>query len=185
MGFIQMPDLGINPQLVQKPRSAHTEHNILSDAPQRIVVVKPVGDRPRELVIFINIGSQEKHWNGPENIAGEVQRLHPHLVTVHRHREADPCILQEAVWLFAELHRQLSILTAHLIVITIGPQQPDSRQILLQLSRRAHVGAGKEAEAAGVNLETLVNGELAREIDGAFREFRVDLIAMGEGCWQE
>ena len=60
-------------------------------------------------------------------------------MTVDLHGKADAGVLQEGVFLFAKLNRKLAILTAGLIVISVGPQNADAAEVLFQIRRRPHV----------------------------------------------
>lgn len=106
-------------------------------------------------------------------------------MSVDLHREADASVLKEGIFFFAKLNRKLAILTTGLIVITVGPQNADAAEVLFQVGRRAHVGSGKEAEAAGVNFETLIDRKFTGEVDRTFRILWVDLIVVGKWLGQK
>ena len=55
----------------------------------------------------------------------------------------------------------------------------------LEVRGGAHVGAGEETQAAGINLEALVDREFAGEINGALGVFRGDFVVVGERFWEK
>ena len=94
--------------------------------------------------------------------------------------EADAGVLEEGVFLFAELDGELAVLAAGLVVVAVSPEDADAAEVLAEVGGRTHVRTGEETEAAGVDFETLVDGEFAGEINGAFGVFGGDFVVVGE-----
>ena len=149
------------------------------------MIVETVGDRAGERVVFLHVGAEEEHRHGAKDFAGQEHCLHPHLVAVDRHREADAGVLQEGVLLFPELDRQLTVFAAGLVIIAVGPINTDTAEVLSLVGGGTHVRTGEETEAARVDLETLVDRKFAGEIDSGLRILRRNLVAVGERLGQE
>ena len=131
VGFVEMPDFGIHAEFVEQARAAGTEDDVLGDAAEVVVIVKPVGDGAGEAVVFLDVGAQEKHRHRAENVAGQEHRLDPHRVAVDGDGETDAGVLEEGVFLFPELHGELAILAAGLVVVAVGPEDADAAEVLL------------------------------------------------------
>ena len=56
VGFVEMPDFGIDPELIEQPRAARAEYEVLGDAAQRVVVVEAVRNRSGKSVVFLDVG---------------------------------------------------------------------------------------------------------------------------------
>jgi len=180
MRFIEVPDLGIHPELFEQACGSGAEHDVLGDPAEMIVIVKAVRDGTGKRVVFLHIRAEEKHRHRAENIARQEHRLHPYRVAMDRHGETDAGVLQERVFLLAELNRQLAVLTARLVVVAVGPEDADAAEVLLQIRRRAHVRSGQEAKAAGIDFETLVDAIFAGDVNGALGVLRIDFVMVGE-----
>jgi len=161
VGLIEVPDVRLGAELVQQAGATRAEDDVLGDAAKVVLIIEPVGDGPRESVIFLYIGAEEKHRDRVENISGEEHRLDPDIMAVDGNGEADAGVLEEGVFLFTKLHGQLAILAAGLIVVAVSPKDADAAEVLLKGGSGLHVGASEEAEAAGVNFKTLIDSELA------------------------
>ena len=176
--FVEVPDFRINTELVEQTRATRAEDDVLRDAAAVILIVKTMRDLARERIVFLNVGAQEEHRHGAENVARKVHRLDPHRMTVNQHSEANAGVLQEGVFFFAELNGELTILTAGLIIVTVGPKDADAAEVLFQVGRCAHVGSGQKAESTGVNFEALIDRKLAGKIHRALGVLRIDLVAV-------
>ena len=130
VGFVEVPDFRIDAEFIEQSRAAGTENDVLGDAAEVVLIVEAVGDRAGERVVFLHVGAQEKHRHRAEHIAGKEHRLHPDRVAVDGHGETDPGVLQERVFLFAELDGQLAVLAAGLVVVAVGPEDADAAEVL-------------------------------------------------------
>jgi hypothetical protein len=84
-----------------------------------------------------------------------------------------------------DLDGKFAVFAAGLVIVAVSPEDADAAEVLLDIRGRAHVRAGKEAEAARVDFEALVDGEFAGKIDGAFCVFRRDVVGMSERFGQK
>jgi hypothetical protein len=101
-------------------------------------------------------------------------------MTMDGHDIADACVLKERVGFFAKLNRKLSILSTDLVVVAVAPEDTDSGEVLLQFRSGSHVGTCEETEAAGIDFEALINGELTGKINSTLGELFVDFVPMGK-----
>ena len=185
VGLVEVPDGRIHPQLIKQARASRPQNDVLCDAAQMVVIVESMRDCTGQRVIFLDIRAEKKHRHRVENIARQKHRLHPYGVTVNRDDKTNPCVLQKGIFFPPELDGQLAILTSRLVVVTVGPENADSTQVLAQVRRRAHVRTRQKAKPARVNLETLVDGKLARKIDRALRVFRGDFVWVSKRFWEK
>src|SRR4051812_23859324 len=66
-------------QFVEQLSATYPQQDRLSDAGSRIGVVQVVRNGARDIVIFGNVGGQEKHRSRTESIGMEEVSLHKHL----------------------------------------------------------------------------------------------------------
>ena len=183
VSFVQVPNFWVHAEFIQQPRATRSEDDVLRDAPEIIMIVEAVGDRTGETVVFLDIGAEEEHRHRVENVAREKHGFHPHRMSVDGNGEANAGILQERIFLLLELHGKFALFPARLIVVAVGPENSDPAKVLTQRRGGAHVRARKKTESSGIDLEALVDRELAREIDRAFRILGRDVVVVGEGLW--
>ena len=96
--------------------------------------------------------------------------------------QANPCFptIFSFIDLFLEtyLHRLVGI--AALVVITVLPQDADAGEVLPELVGAAHMRASQETEAAGIYLQTLIDGEFHGKISHAFFKTGVYFVRRGK-----
>ena len=70
------------------------------------------------------------------------------------------------------------MITTCLIVVSISPEDTDTDSILLQVVDASHVRARKEAKAAGVNFQGLINSKFRAEVSNALLVIWIDVVGM-------
>ena len=153
MGFVQVVDFRFNAQFVKEAGAALAEQHVLGDAGEAVGVVQAAGNVAAFLVVFLQVRGKEEHGGGAEGFRIQEVGLHPDGRAADVNEEFDVVVFQERVVLAHVLRGHGTVFRPDLVVVAVAPQDADAYEVLPQVVRAAHVGAGQVAQAAGVDFE--------------------------------
>ena len=133
--------------------AALAEQHVLGDAGEAVGVVQAAGNVAAFLVVFLQVRGKEEHGGGAEGFRIQEVGLHPDGRAADVNEEFDVVVFQERVVLAHVLRGHGTVFRPDLVVVAVAPQDADAYEVLPQVVRAAHVGAGQVAQAAGVDFE--------------------------------
>ena len=180
VSLVQVDNIRFVTQLFQQFDASASQYDGGGYFGLRIGIVQTERRRTPQEVIFFQVCGEKEQGGGAEYLRIQIVCFYPDRGMVDIQRELDTRIGEEFIDLFLEtyLHRLVGI--AALVVITVLPQDADAGEVLPELVGAAHMRASQETEAAGIYLQTLIDGEFHGKISHAFFKTGVYFVRRGK-----
>src|SRR3569832_1913881 len=169
VAFVDVPDGRLEAERAQRAYAADAEHDLLLDARVDVAAVQLIGDGAVDVVVLRHVAV--------EQIKADVAGLRlPHLEQHKPNNDGDKHVQLLTVAVVRGLHRQLieiggrvvgdlfAVAVEGLREITLAIEHAHGDERNAEVARRLAVIAREDAEAAGVDGQTLVQAEFRAEI---------------------
>src|SRR5581483_4514373 len=147
-----MPDIGFPAQGLEQFGAACAQEDGCCDLGLGVSIVEFVTDGPCQVIVFGEVGRQQKKRSGIENVGWKIKCGDRYIMVRDTDGELYISGLEEAIDLFFEEDVHGLIAFTDLVIIAVFPKDTDSHQVLFELAGAAKMRAGQIPEAAGIYL---------------------------------